>query len=141
MRNQALLLPIAIVGIAIAILYPLAFAYLLFWNLWWYDLLLHFLGGAFVVAVVRWSLFAASPGAALLSRVRPFFFYLATTLFIGILWEFFEYAANLTFVQSGYWLDTYTDLIMDISGAVAAYLVLCARNESLPHPVLKTENE
>jgi len=141
MRNQALLLPIAIVGLAIAILYPLAFAYLLFWNLWWYDLLLHFLGGAFVVTVARWSLASAPQSVLRLSRLRPLLFYIAITVFIGVLWEFFEFAADLTYIRSGYWVDTYTDLIMDMLGGAFAYLLLCARRVPLARPALQPQNE
>jgi len=141
MRNQALLLPIAVVGLAIAILYPLAFAYLLFWNLWWYDILLHFLGGAFVVAVARWSLASAPPSVLRLSRLRPLLFYIVITFFIGVLWEFFEFAADLTYVHSGYWVDTCTDLIMDMLGGAVAYLFLCVRRTPLAQPALQPENK
>ena len=142
MRNQSLLLPVAVVGLLIAILYPLAFAYLLFWNFWWYDLLLHFLGGAFVVFFARWSLFAAPQSVKILARLQPLFFFLAMTLIVGVLWEFFEYAADLTYAVRGYWFDTYTDLLMDTFGGLSAYLLLSARRSFVPaQPMLKGQGE
>ncbi len=121
MRNQALLLPIAILGLAIAALYPLGIVFFLFWKLWWYDVLLHFLGGVFVVCVARWGLFALPRWCARFSELHPFLFCLIIALAVGILWEVFEFTSGLTFLASGYWFDTMKDLCMDTFGGIFAY--------------------
>lgn len=96
-----------------------------YWTYWWFDILMHFLGGAWlggmaILALKRWFpekvlqrniVYVASIGAALL---------------IGGLWEVFEFSLD-TFItmRVNDIADTITDFGMDVAGALttAIYII------------------
>lgn len=109
------------VGVLIGVLHITALEYYLYWQLPWFDVLLHFLGGLFtglavVAFYVHWF------GAIEIDHRRLFWSVMVGVLAVGVSWEFFEMYAGLTFVgQFGFWSDTISDIILDLSGAFLAY--------------------
>ncbi len=100
-----------------------------FWYsaMWWFDIPMHFLGGAFL------SVFA---GSVFFTRLLPLrkreqvVMILLFVLVIGICWEFFEYCVQWI-VKDGPQLanipDSIKDIFMDIIGGSVASLFVLAR--------------
>ncbi len=105
----------------------LAFQYFWYWRIWWFDLVMHFLGGILVGLFCLWYFF---------TFIRPqevdFSFKLALkvaiigALTIGLAWELFEFGIDqywaaeigvksLGVLQQG-WRDTLSDLLVDLIG-------------------------
>jgi len=112
---------IASLALLIALLQFLATRYFLYWEFWWFDIVMHFLGGLFIGVSYLWLLrFEAS--AQLQKRVPVLVSSFFAVFLVGILWEIFEYVTGM-YVETGYTLDTMLDLTMDIVGMMSAYLI------------------
>ncbi len=121
-RDQ-LLRTIALLVLVIALLHIGATIFYLYWMLWWYDLILHFLGGVFIALLVLWLVsFSGYLGASSSLSLRQLFLIsLVGTLGVGIGWEIFERLLGHTWSVEGYWLDTGIDLFLDVSGGVVGW--------------------
>ena len=98
---------------------------LLYWTIAWYDILLHFLGGAWVALGFVWLLFYSGfieRVPAIVARYR-IWWTLGAVVLVGVIWEIYEYVFGLT-AAYGYALDTTLDLVMDMVGAGAVLLVI-----------------
>lgn len=107
-----LLLGILILSGIIFVLQDIALAEFLYWRWWWFDILMHFLGGVLVGAL-----------ALFVSDLFKTPFTLTFVIFlvgIGVGWEVFERMFGL-YNAIGYWEDTILDLIMDTIGALIVY--------------------
>ena len=88
-------------------------------KLWWYDMLLHFLGGMMVAMLLlhyaeKWPSFIQLPG----NRFVRFVCIVSFVALIGVFWEFYEYAAGYVFRAFDLQLpDTLSDLFFDLAGA------------------------
>ncbi|MEN9390570.1 MAG: hypothetical protein RLZZ283_670 [Candidatus Parcubacteria bacterium] len=107
-RTHALFL-ILFVSAVILAMHLAAFEYYLYWRFWWYDHIIHALGGVVVKAIAH--VLGARPYA------RP----IAVAVVVGCAWEIMEYAAGIR-LGANYALDTVLDVVADTVGAV----VLCA---------------
>ncbi len=119
----------------VLMLHLLALQYYLYWVYWWYDIPMHFLGGAWVggMAVLSWTRFRNKKflqGKAL--HARPclavsglFFVGVGAVLMVGGLWELFEFSLD-TFIilQKNDILDTISDMGMNVAGALSAVLFI-----------------
>lgn len=100
----------------------LAATYLyLYWTSWWFDLLMHFLGGFWVSMVVLsfWNLFNKNS-----YKIIGFYKVFIWVLVVSILWEIFEVWIGASLVSDGtvFIVDTIYDLVMDILGGMSGYL-------------------
>lgn len=124
MNKHTLSFLIVLLGVIVAILHGIAVAKSLYWIFPWFDVLMHFLGGALVslfgVWVYKWTrkseLFVRT-GHALLNVLLFVFI-------IGLFWETFEVFFDIMDVtRVEYWGDTLFDFIMNgIGGVFAFYL-------------------
>jgi hypothetical protein len=119
-------IPIFCILILTALLHIIGTALHLYWTFWWFDIVVHFLGGVWIAATGFWVYYMSLwRGGTPPVRVIRFF---AVTVFcsviVGVLWELFEYGAGLTFVLPGvdYQTDTLADIGMDVVGGLCAYL-------------------
>ena len=119
MRTFALL-SVALLGLLIAFLQLLATHYFLYWEFWWYDIMMHFLGGLFIGTGFLWFLYFEF--SHLVKRIPLFAVTFLAVLGVGIAWEIFEYVTN-SYNASNYTLDTSLDIAMDIAGMMVAYLL------------------
>ncbi|MDO8576559.1 MAG: hypothetical protein Q7R90_04570 [bacterium] len=89
-----------------------------FWTIWWWDILLHVLGGVWAGLLGAW---VAGFFGIRITLVRCALFALA----IGVSWETFEYINSLGgSVFMSYTADIIKDLFDDtLGGALAYYLV------------------
>jgi hypothetical protein len=114
MKNTLLPGALFLLGGAVAFLHYRGITYDLYWALWWYDLLVHFLGGMWValffVWIVQWL------GMSVTRTSAMFLIGIGATIVVGFAWEMFELATGM--VEIAYWRDTLIDLVMDVSGAL-----------------------
>ena len=107
----------------IAFLHITATIFHLYWSMWWYDLLVHFLGGFWVSLAGLWFVFFSGYTPL---KVRKPFDIIATALVVsfsfGVLWELFEYVVGRDLIALNYVSDTSIDLVMDMAGALSGYL-------------------
>lgn len=120
-RMTALLVSLLVLAAVLFILNEYAQVHFLYWRLWWYDIMMHFLGGVVVGGLA----------AALLVRLMPSLSWRAmlggvvvSILAVGIGWEIFEYAAGMFAGVDNIVGDTLLDLVMDTLGALSAYGVV-----------------
>jgi len=99
----------------------------LYWTFWWFDILMHFLGGLWVGLFGLWFVYVSGYVVGTWkSRVRPFWVALGSVVLIGLLWEVYEYANHLIFsvpFLPQYPADTLLDMVMDGVGAVFGWLL------------------
>ena len=123
-RDQKLLLPIGLLGIAVALLYTVGQLYFLFWKFTLYDKLLHFLGGIWITFSCFWivrSRYSLKLSGGGIGSILPFC--LLISVIMGVGWELYEYAVGLAWNPlSSHLADTLTDMAMDIAGGLAAAL-------------------
>jgi len=108
--------------LVVAILHILALKFYLYSNVWWFDMVVHFLGGFWIAFVVLWFLFLSGYIKPLKGTYIHFLsIALFSALFAGIVWEIFEVTNGVTSVLfRGYWKDTMSDIIFDCLGALAS---------------------
>ena len=96
--------------------------YSFYYILDWYDIVMHFLGGAWVVLFSLWIL--NTQYAKNLRFSSSFLHLLAIVIVVGVLWEALEIFMHFTsFSESEYWFDTPMDLFMDVlGGSYGAFL-------------------
>lgn len=103
----------------IAISHIVAIKLYVYWTVWWFDIILHFLGGV-CVSMGAISVWQYVFNNKYLSKKRTLFVGIFSVVVIGILWEVFELHFDLTLLSDGneYWFDTISDLILDITGGI-----------------------
>jgi len=102
----------------IFILYFLELKFYLSWTVWWYDILLHFLGGS-VVGMAVLLIFERFFDMEITGVFKTVLIGIVGAFVIGVLWEILELRLNLTSFSDGvvYITDTISDLILDMTGA------------------------
>lgn len=107
-----ILLGTLVVATSIAVLHQLALEHFLYWKLWWFDVLLHFLGGVLIGGIA----FVFSD----VYKTPRLLTLILILLIVGIGWEVFEWIFKL---YDGAWdpVDTAIDLAMDTLGAFLVY--------------------
>ena len=110
------------ISLALSVLFwflnKIAVAFSLFWLLWWYDIPMHFLGGVVLGAFILWLIGRIGGPFVKPSGVSAIVLSLSLTLFIGVVWEVFEYKFDIAYNSVlGYWADTAKDLLVDLAGA------------------------
>lgn len=101
----------------IAVLYVVGYQYSLLWRFWWYDIILHTLGGlAIGLFVARCNIFFGTTRHVLPACM--------SALVIGAGWEVFEVYTGLPeSVFLSYAVDTAKDMLMDVTGALMGVYV------------------
>ena len=111
------------------ILDTFATIYKWYWTFEWFDVVMHFLGGAFAGAAFFWLFprFLAAFPRSLPNLLAVFILALSFVSFVGVSWEFYELIRG----TQGDILDTMQDFFVDLSGgAIAALLVLFSKERS-----------
>lgn len=88
-----------------------------YWRFWWWDILLHMLGGVWVGLASGWLFFLFGMQPSIRSCALA-------ALTIGIGWEVFEYVTHTGgSVFMSYPVDTAKDLLDDVLGGIGAGLL------------------
>lgn len=117
------LIGIALLSLVIAGLHITAQQFFFYWTFWWYDIMMHGLGGLLIGLMTAWVI--AFPAHGILPLPSSLTIILVV-LSVGIAWEVFEYVvgANVFYSSFGsYALDTISDIAMDVAGALGATLI------------------
>ncbi len=122
MKRNTLVLILSVLVIVIALAHLFAMEFNLYFHVWWFDLVMHFLGGFWcgLFALDRfrktWLKRGLKPGIGRVISAG-----LLGAFVFGILWEIYEYTFGFTFTsKSSYVVDTVLDLIMDSAGGILA---------------------
>lgn len=122
MRSSSL--PYVALGLIIFLgaLHFTAETFYLYWTIWWFDNLVHFLAGFAGGFVVIWFLVRHRefyPNSSL-SKVEVILAVVSSVLIFGGVWEIFEYATKITELLESALSDTIFDLLADSLGALLA---------------------
>ncbi len=99
--------------------------YLYWYNIFpWFDNMMHFFGG-FWVAVAAMSIFYKSISAQK-ERLLQFAFVILSVLFVGLVWEVYEFGVQDLIKATGIASipDSISDLVFDTLGGIAAFLII-----------------
>lgn len=96
-------------------------AYFLYFTFWWFDIVMHFLGGVFSALTLLWGYHYVLGDYFDQRRQRLFLVALVGTLIIGVLWEVFESIAGIHALEGNIVPDTSLDIVMDLLGALVAF--------------------
>jgi len=117
MNRRIFFILLALVGLLG--LHFLAAKLYLYWTFWWFDLFMHAAGGL-LTGLLSLVLFSEKKRTPVFYLLQSCF----SVLFVGILWELFEYIIGFTLITvDGYVVDTVMDIALDLTGALVAYLV------------------
>lgn len=120
---------------ATAVLHFLALAFFWYWLYWWFDIVIHVLGGVVVGSAALSFLGALSIP---FNAHRALFAVLASAIIIGVLWEVFEAQTGIILWPDER-LDSALDVLADIAGALVAFLLIFRGTEiSLQNRNLKS---
>ncbi len=99
-----------------------------YWIFWWYDILLHFLGGLWLGGTALWFLKYVRNKDIFNNIFSRYVYPIIFVTFIGIAWEVFEFSLD-TFIifQTNDIVDTISDLGMDVVGGLTASLLIKTR--------------
>ena len=118
MTRKKFFIRIASLVFLIFILNYLAQKFYWYYTIWYFDMIMHFLGGFWVGLASLWIFsgekdFKAELNARLTLNV------VAYVLFIGISWEFFEYFFVNNLAGNPFnMLDTVSDVFFDLAGGI-----------------------
>ncbi len=115
----------------------------LYWFYRWYDIPMHILGGLWV------SLFSVFLFNYLrrffpiyFSRLNISYVVFFVILFITICWEIFEIFGGITFIKdTGYWLDTISDIFNAYIGGAVTYLFFIRKNKNGIELIYENNNQ
>ena len=95
-----------------------ASAFYLYWTVWWYDVMMHFLGGVTLGCFALYFM----PKISKKTLIAAF----SIVMIVSGAWEVFEYVTDISPAQEGanYAADTTQDLVLDAvgSGLVMLYV-------------------
>lgn len=133
MSSHRLLGNIFTLSVLILVLHLLASEFFWYWKFWWFDILMHLLGGFVIGLCVLWVIHKMTWRG---STLAMFVGVVTATLVIGIGWEVFEYIYGIA-GKDNYQVDTVTDLIMDAIGAVLACKYVYKRHQHIVPAVIE----
>lgn len=112
--------------VIVAILNVFAYQFYWYWRFWWFDMIMHTLGGAWVTSFVLWYRFYRNnPKEALTpSKTSVVYLTLVSVLAVGIGWELFEFSVD-TFISFSRHdpVDTSSDIFFDVLGSCFAVVI------------------
>ena len=120
--KRILLAEIFFIGISVAVLHKIALSLSLYWNIVWFDIMMHFLGGALIALITLFFIYDSK--FFNFSIKKPILLFTAAvgvTLIIGLGWELWELYMGFADIYEDQF-DTALDLIMDTLGAITVYL-------------------
>ena len=124
MKNQLFRWAFAVV-VLVGVLHLAGTIYDFYWNSFWFDALMHFLGGLAVGLIFLWLWYVSGLFEKNIpSKREAMVAALTFAMLVGIGWEIFEYAYGIAVPVGGnYPVDTFHDLLFDFVGGTAAGLL------------------
>lgn len=123
-RLVALLFLLVLSG-SFALLQYIALSDFLYWKIWYFDNIMHLIGGALLGAIAATlSLYTPHSGMAR----HPFVTLLVIVILVSFGWEAIKFFSGG--LLPGYTVDTLTDLAMDALGALIVYITIFIWNKN-----------
>ena len=111
-------------SIAVLFFHVMALEYYLYWNIDWFDIFMHFLGGATMGFLALYSFFTSGYIPKIVEQknnlVIVFCLVILFTLVVGLTWELWELFVGFSDILEDKG-DAILDLIMDTLGAIAVF--------------------
>jgi hypothetical protein len=104
-------------------LHQIGSALYLYWDIPWFDMLMHFLGGFSIGMLFVWAWYGSDMlgRRSMPARASTVLATIAFVFAVGAAWEVFEYVFDIANPTGGnYSLDTFNDFIADLLGALFA---------------------
>jgi len=124
MFKKPIFLEMLVLFLIVGVLHAVATFYHLYWSIYEFDSLVHFIGGAALSLFFLWLYFFSgffNPPKR--NLVKFLLISILGTMLISVLWESYELIFRQTMVQKvDYPYDLTMDLMMDLFGAVAGCL-------------------
>ncbi len=127
MRIDSVLILFLLALITLAGVHQLALSFYLYWVYPWFDIPMHFLGGAIIALGSQTPLFEKVAHL----KVRNVASVIVIVLAIGLLWEVFEWKFVIV-DREGYALDTFYDIIFDSAGGLIGFWIASSFRKHLP---------
>lgn len=118
-RRTILGVSVLLLALVIAALQYIATEYSLYFYWWWADIVMHFLGGFFIGGGALWLIDYEVPFRRYIPKFLSVFI---IVLLVGIGWEVLEKIFD-AYAAINYVLDTSLDLVTNMAGMMAAYLL------------------
>jgi len=109
------------IGITVSLFHFFALKLFLYWTTDWFDILMHFLGGALIGLIVISFIQRLHNGKEVLNKRLLSISVILAVVAIGLSWELWELFVGFTDVLSDR-TDTIIDLIMDLIGGTSAII-------------------
>lgn len=114
-ERKKILTQSAIILYFIVFLDILAKIFYWYYTIWWFDILMHFLGGVFIFFLLSYLFY----------NKRKILFLLVGVLVIGLFWEVFEFIFNNRIGGMVFeWGDTLFDLVFDALGGITGFFLV-----------------
>ena len=115
MKTKSRLFKVSFIALLfMAVLHLISIRFYLYWSFWWLDMIVHFFGGFFVAGMALYFLLPY-----LKTNKRLVVFTLGVfVLTVAVLWEVFEFHFGIIVISRNFYFDTFSDIFMDIVGAV-----------------------
>lgn len=109
--------------VVVGVLNFLAVYLYLYWTVWWFDMLVHFSAGMCVAmaGILLYFFYHSKNIPSIPDSIKVA---VLSVLLVGVLWEIYELCIGVASFSDGlgYFMDTGSDLLMDISGGVLGSL-------------------
>ena len=105
------------------VMHTIGIAYSLYWVYWWFDTVMHILGGFSLGFLSLYIFYGFSIFRDELSFSEIMMVSFIFAMMLGGIWEVFEYVNDLTQSTEKYSLDVVHDLLADALGVILALLV------------------
>ena len=129
MNATRLLFAMAFAAALVGVLHLCALQFFLYWRFFWFDILVHSMGGVFIALAVAWLSTRSGHSVSVALCVSVAFA-------LGIAWEIFEYDFNIPqTLWVSYPFDTAKDIVMDtFGGTIGASLArrIASRDTIIP---------
>jgi VanZ family protein len=142
-QNLSIATPAVLSLILLVGFHALALKLYLYWSLWWFDIVMHFLGGL-TVSLFLHLLYTRRKSKDKASFTTIILLSLAAAFLVGLFWEVVEFKSDLTFTTGiTYGEDTLLDVIMDLVGAFVGgvYVYFVVLRERILETITENEDE
>ncbi len=120
MKKYPLLYTSLVLVILLGVLHFIAETFYLYWTLWWFDNVAHFLGGLALGYVSLYIFCGSGIFKGKISLAQTMLASFVLVMILGSIWEIFEYANGITESTEKYSLDIIHDLLSDALGVIFA---------------------
>ncbi|OHA88581.1 MAG: hypothetical protein A3C70_01170 [Candidatus Zambryskibacteria bacterium RIFCSPHIGHO2_02_FULL_43_14] len=120
MRKYSLLYLAFIFVALLGVLNFAALSLYLYWTIWWFDNVMHFLGGFSLGFFSLYIFYGSGLFGDKVSFSKAILISFVFVMILGGIWEVFEYINGLILSTEKYSLDVAHDLLADALGAISA---------------------